>query len=99
MAETERVTATPKKTITLTDGKEYQVSKMTLKDAKVIIPALKKLDELRKTNEITEELLLQMQEVSFLILSRDNSAVVKEQLDALLEVDTVYKLIALASGV
>ena len=95
----ERVTAVPKKTVKLADGQEYPVSKMTLRDAKIIIPALKKLDTLRSSGDVTVELLEQMQEISFQILVRDNPTMTKEQVEVLTEIDTVYLLVALATGV
>ena len=94
-----RVTASEKKTITLADGKEYIVRKMTLGDAKKLLPAIQKMDELRGSGNISIELIDSMIDVAYQILVVENKEVTKESLTDILELDTVPKLISITTGV
>lgn len=94
-----RVTASEKKTITLADGKEYIVRKMTLGDAKKLLPAIQKMDELRGSGNISIELIDAMIDVAYQILVVENKEVTKESLTDILELDTVPKLISMTTGV
>jgi len=97
--EENRVTASEKKTIILADGKEYLVRKMTLGDAKKLLPAIQKMDELRGAGTISVELIDVMIEVAYQILIVENKEVTKEKLTDILELDTVPKLISMTTGI
>ena len=98
MSEQERVTVAPKSTITLADGKEYIVKKLTLADTQKLLPLINDLDVQRAEGKVTVELLQLMIDISFLLLSKHNPELQKEQMAELLELNTVYALIALCSG-
>jgi len=94
----ERVTNTKEQKITLADGKEYTVRKLTLADTQRLLPFLAALDEKRTSGRITVELIQLMIDVSYEILHKHNPELQKETMAEILELDSVYSLIAMCSS-
>jgi len=93
----DRVT-TVKKTILLADGKEYEVKPLSLKATKNLLPTIKKLDELKAKEGVTEGLIDIMADICLEILQPTNSDLTKEKIYEIMELGTVYKLLFMAMG-
>jgi hypothetical protein len=86
------------KTIILADSKEYNIKPLSLLEIKNIIPDLKKLDELKTQDVISELFLDQMAKIMLAILKRSDQTLTIEKVYEIVEIDKVYEIIFMAMG-
>ena len=86
------------RTIILADSKEYTIKPLSLLEIKNIIPDLKKLDELKTQDVISEAFLDQMAKIMLAILKRSESTLTVEKVYEIVEIDKVYEIIFMAMG-
>jgi len=87
-----------KRSIKLSDGKDYDIKPLSLLDTKKLLPILNELDKLRSSDGINDRLIELMADVCHEILKRSNPNLTREKVLELVELESVFNIILLGVG-